>query len=121
MSLSTQELTQLRADAADYFPDTCTIQTVTRAEDDTGGYSESWANTYTGVACRMAPIRSDQPERVEGDQVQALSRWILTVAHDQAMDETMRVVHDGETYEVAHLEDTHSNRTAKRAYLRRQD
>jgi hypothetical protein len=121
VGLSTAELARLRADAEDYLPDTCTIQTVSRASDGLGGWTETWSNTYTGVACRLAPVQTAQGEIVEGEQVSALTRWILTVAHDQALDETMRVVHGGETYEVAHLEDTHSNRTAKRVYLRRLD
>lgn len=121
MTLSTQEIAQLRADQSSYFPDTCTLQTVARTSDDQGGWTESWANTYTSVACRLAPERTSQAEQLEGDQIAALSLWVLTVAHNQALDETMRVVHASETYEIMRLEDTHSNRTAKRAYLRRLD
>lgn len=120
-SLSTQELAKLRAAAEDYLPDTCTIQTVTRTSDGMGGWSESWANTYTSVACRLAPVRSSQGQRMEGEQLAAVSRWVLTLHHDQVIGEQDRVVHGGETYEVAHMEDTHSNRTAKRVYLRRLD
>ena len=121
MTLSTQELTQLRANAQSFLPDSCTIQTVTRTGDGQGGWTETYANTYTSVSCRLSPIRTSQVELVEGAQVQAASRWVLTVAHNQAIDETMRVVHSSETYEIEHLEDTHSNKTAKRAYLRRLD
>ena len=121
MTLSTLEIAQLRADQADFCPDTCTLQTVTRTDDDQGGWTESYANTYTSVSCRLSPMTTSQVELVEGAQVQAASRWVLTVAHNQAIDETMRVAHSSETYEIEHLEDTHSNRTAKRAYLRRLD
>lgn len=121
MSLSTSEIAQLRSDATAYQPDTCTLQTVTLTSDSQGGWTESWANTYTSVGCRLAPVQTSEPEEIEDEQVQALSRWVLTIAHDQTIDETMRVVHDSETYEVDHLEDTHSNRTAKRVYLRRLD
>ena len=121
MTLSTQEVAQLRADQADFYPDTCTLQVVTRTGDSQGGWTETWANTYTSVSCRLSPMTTSQVELVEGAQVQAASRWVLTVAHNQAIDETMRVVHSGETYEIEHLEDTHSNRTAKRAYLGRLD
>ena len=54
-------------------------------------------------------------------EVQAITRWVLTVAHNQAISEQDRVVHGGETYEVARVDDTHSNRTARRAYLVRVD
>lgn len=120
-NLSTSELAQLRADAEDYLPDTCTLQTVTRTADSIGGWSESWADTYTGVACRIAPQRMSRAEALLGGQLAAVTGWILTLHHDQAIDETMRVVHGGETYEVVQLEDTHSNRTAKRVQLRRVD
>jgi len=121
LNLSALELAQLRVDAQDYLPDTCTIQTATTARTTIAGYTETFANTYTSVACRLAPLRTDTGEQLEGDQLAAMTRWILTVAHDQAVAEGNRVVHDSETYEVAHCEDTHSNRTAKRVYLRRLD
>jgi head-tail adaptor len=121
VTLSTLELARLRSEASDYMPDTCTLQTLTRASDGQGGWTETWANTYTSVSCRLAPVRAAQSEQIEGGQLAAMSPWILTVAHDQAIDETMRVVHASETFEIAHLEDTHSNRTAKRVYLRRLD
>ena len=121
MSLSTLEIAQLRGDQDDYFPDTCTLQTVAKTSDDQGGWTEEWTNAYTSVACRLAPIRASLVETLEGDQISAASRWILSVAHNQTIAEDMRVVHDSETYEIEHLEDTHSNRTARRAYLMRLD
>jgi len=121
VTLSTLEIAQLRADQADYVPDTCTLQTVTRTGDSQGGWTETWNNTHTSVACRLSPLQTQLVEAEEGGQVQAASRWVLTIAHNQTIDETMRVVHGSDTYEIEHLEDTHSNRTAKRAYLRRLD
>ncbi len=120
-NLSTLEIAQLRGDQGDYFPDTATLQTVARTSDNQGGFTEVWSNTYTSVACRVSPIRASLVETLEGDQISAASRWILSVAHNQAISEDMRVVHDSETYEIEHLEDTHSNRTARRAYLMRLD
>ena len=120
-TLSTQELAQLRADAEDYLPDTCTLQTVTRTKDAQGYWAEAWADTYTNVPCRLAPQRMARAEGIEGDKLAAVTGWVLTLHHDQAVDETMRVVHDGETYEISQLEDTHSNRTAKRVQMRRVD
>ena len=119
--LSTLELSQLRADQADYWPDTCTIQTVSYASDGMGGQTETWANTHTSVNCRLMPQRSARGEQAQGDQVQAETSWVLTVAQDQTIDETMRVVHSSETYEIVSLADTHSWKTAKRAFLRRLD
>jgi head-tail adaptor len=120
MTLSTLELSLLRSAQVGYLPDTCTIQTVTRTSDSQGGYTETWADTYTGVLCRLAPQRAGG-EQQTGEQLAALSLWVLTVTQSQALDETMRVVHSSETYEVTNVEDTHSWKTAKRAYLRRLD
>jgi len=100
MALSTLELSQLRAIAADYFPDTCALQTVARTADLMGGWTEEWTSTYTTVACRLAPARATRDETLRGEQISAYSQWVLTVAHNQTIDETMRVVHDSETYEV---------------------
>ena len=121
MTLSTLEIAQLRADQADYWPDTCTLQTRTLASDGMGGQTETWANTYTGVACRVSPQQVGRGESIQANQVAATTSWVLTVAYNQTLAETMRCVHGGETYEIMELEDTHSNRTAKRAYMRRID
>ena len=121
MNLSTAELAQLRSDAGDYLPDTCTIQTVAKTSDGMGGWTEVWSDTYTSVDCRLAPEQTAQSEGIAGGQIAAITRWVLTVAYNQAINETMRVVHDSETYEVVRLDDTHSNRTAKRAHLVRLD
>ena len=121
MNLSTLELAQLRGDAEAYLPDTCTLQTLARTRTSEGGWTDVWANTYTGVECRLAPQRTDQSERMEGGQVTAISRWVLTLHHDQAITEAMRVVCNGDTFEVARLEDVHSNRTARRVSLRKAD
>ena len=121
MNLSTLEIAQLRSDADAYLPDTCTIQVPTNTVDAIGGWSTTWANTYTNVACRLAPVVFQRTESMVGSKVEAITSWVLTIAYNQAIDETMRVVHDSDTYEVVQLEDTHSNRTAKRVYLRRMD
>jgi SPP1 family predicted phage head-tail adaptor len=121
MNLSTNELAQLQSDQSDYFPDTCTLQTVALTSDGMGGHTEAWSDTHAGIACRLSALKTAQGEQVEAGQITTFSRWVLSVAHGQTIDETMRVVHDGETYEIEHLEDTHSNRTARRAHLRRLD
>ena len=120
-TLSTLEIAQLRSDASAYLPDTCTIQVPTNTIDAIGGWSTTWANTYTSVACRLAPMLVQRGEALVGSELAAITVWVLTIAYNQAIDETMRVVHDSETYEVSQMQDTESNRTAKRIYLRRMD
>ena len=122
MSLSTLELNQMRWDTEDYLPDTCTIQTVTLTADGIGGWTEVWANTYTSVACRIW-IRiggaTGGREQVVGDEPTAVTGWTLNVHWDQALDNTMRVVHDGITYEVNVLNDDGTDLLQRRAWLTR--
>ena len=118
MSLSTLELAQLRSDANDYLPDICTLQTVARTADDYGGWDEAWSNTYTSVACRLAVMPLNRPEGMDGSALSSLTRWLFAVPYNQAIDATMRVVHDSVTYEVEAVEDQQSNRASRHAYLR---
>jgi SPP1 family predicted phage head-tail adaptor len=119
--ISDAELTKMRAAADDYFPDTCTIQTQTESVDALGGVVHTWANTYTGVACRLDPERTRQGEQVSSLVLESQSRWMLNIPHDQAISVEDRVIHDGKTYEVATVVDTQSYRTIRRAELRRVD
>ena len=118
MSLSTLELAQLRSDANDYLPDTCDIQTVERTADDYGGWTEEWTDTYETISCRLAAVPLNRPESIDGAQLGSLTRWLLAVPYNQAIDATMRVVHDSVTYEVEAVEDLQSNRASRHAYLK---
>ena len=117
--ITTNELAQLRANADDWLPDTCTIQTATESVDATGGGSIAWANTYTSVACRLAPLTGQ--EAVRNYALEGQSTWRLSVKYDQALTVENRVVFDSDTYEVKYVEDDHSNRTLRRAILVRVD
>ena len=121
MGLSTSELASLRTAAESWLTETCAIQEKTLTSDNMGGYTETWA-TVTGcgsVACRLAPMQSRDGETVDGAQLRSISDWVLTLHWDQALTAANRVVHGGLTYEVTRVEDAHTNRTAKRAYLKR--
>ena len=118
MSLSVLELAQLRADANDYLPDTCTLQTVAQTADVYGGWTEAWSNTYTSVACRLAVMPLNRPEGIDGSELSSLTRWLLAVPYNQAIDATMRCVHDSVTYEIEAVEDQQSQRASRHAYLR---
>lgn len=117
MTLTADELSDIRDCIEGLLPDTCTIQTLTRASDGMGGWTETWADTYTSVPCRI--WQKSGNEREVGDQGAEVTRWVLTVAYDQAIDATMRVVHDGRTYQVNDVNDTGSERAERRAWLTR--
>lgn len=115
-ALSAKELTDMRTIADDFFPGTCTIQTKTTTTGGMGGISESYANTYTGVACRLDPGGGGD-EAVVNFALEGKSTWMLNIPYDQAIAIEDRVVHSGETYEVVGVVDTHSYSTIRRAVL----
>jgi len=117
MSLSALELAQMQADADDYMPDTCVIYDPTVTIDAMGGQSMSWTAAAT-VPCRLAPL-SGLGEVINGAQITSVTSWVLTIAHDRAIDATERVATGGDTYQVESVEDQHSNRTARRVYMTR--
>lgn len=120
-ALSSDELDAIRTDVETLvMPSTCTIQTVTRTSDGMGGYTEAWANTYTGVICRLMPMASDT-SRQDGDQFGVVAGYVLTVEWDQDIAPGYRVIFSSDTYEVLRVNDDHDFRTARRAELRRID
>lgn len=116
--LTAQELTDMRTIADDFFPDTCTIQTVTGSTGAMGGVAQSYANTYTGVACRVDPMDTGS-ETIVNEALEGRSGWRLNIPYDQAIAIEDRVIHSGVTYEVRSVMDTHSYSTIRRAVLER--
>jgi len=116
--LTAQELTDMRVIADDFFPDTCTIQTPTTTVGVQGGISISFANTYTGVACRLDP-ESGGSEAIVNLALEGKSAWMLNIPFDQDIDITYKVIHDGVEYDIVRVDDTHSYSTIRRALLTR--
>jgi len=114
--ITAREITSMRLIADDYLPDTCTIQTLTETTGAMGGTSQTWANTYTNVACRVDPV-TGQGEAVIAFALEGKALWRLNIPYDQAIDIEDRIIHDSVTYEVASVEDTQSYRTIRRATL----
>jgi len=107
----------VRAEAEKALPDTCDIWARQISSDGQGGYSEAWALTYKGIACRLAERSGKETflagrETVEGN-------WVLTVAYDQSVDEQMRIEYQAHTYEVKFVNDDRSHDTVRRCLLLR--
>ena len=117
MALSTNELVQLRADAGDYFPDTCTILRDTETVASTGDITRTAGTVASSVACRLAPTSYKDQERLVAMQISPGASWWLSVAHNQDLEHTDRVVIDSMTYEVGMVESAGSWKTAKRAIV----
>jgi len=117
--LPADEIAAMQATQNDALPDTCTIQTRSIVNTK-GSVSESYANTYTGVACRLGAMNYQKAEREIGAVLASQTDYVLTVKNDQAVSPTDRVVHNSVTYEVmAVSNDKASWLFARRAFLKR--
>ena len=113
--VTAQELAAMRDIANSFFPDTCTVQTLTTGVDETGSPTQTWANTYTNVACRLDPATGS--ETVRNLALEGESTWWLNIPYDQAIAIENRVVYSSKTYEIRHVVDTQSYSTIRRAML----
>ena len=95
--------------------DTCTIQTRTWTADDMGGGTWTYAAAATGVPCRLIPENLSTREDISGGRLNVHDLYTLHVHWDRSLDETMRVIFGGETFEVAHVDDSHSERLSRSA------
>jgi head-tail adaptor len=121
MSLTTSELTSMRACADTMLPDTCTIQRVTRTADGMGGYSETWADLATSVMCRAGTVNDAGGSEAVLKSLApgTVLDLILTLKYNQDIDVKDRVVYASKTYQVEAVRNDHSWVTAARAYLSR--
>ena len=119
--LNAVELTSMRYDAELLLPSTCTIQTLGIVADGHGGMTKTWMNTYTSVACRLAPVQQSERTDASGGQFTVHSAWHLSVPYDQAIVTNNRVIYASDTYEVMQVDDDHDFRVLRRATLRRVD
>lgn len=115
------ELESLRNAQESILTDTCTIQTVSQSSDGLGGFTDTWANTYTLVPCKLAPLGAGSGREDEGAAFVVGAGWVLRLHWDQAISSGNRVVLGGDTYEILSVEDDHTIRTARRARLKRID
>lgn len=113
--LPSAEMVELRNQAEAAFDTTCTIQTYTETNTK-GSVVKAWANTYTAVDCRLAALKRGK-EYAMGQGLVSVAQYVLTLASGQAIDPKDRVIVGGDTYDVLHVEDDQSYRTARRAYL----
>jgi hypothetical protein len=99
--LSSEELSRMQDDFESFtMPDTCAILSPTHTSDSQGGHTTTWGTATASVACRLDGVLGRERETVSGAALRGYSRWVLTLPHDATIEESWRVVHDGNTYNV---------------------
>ncbi len=90
---------------------TCALQTNTPTVDSSGQFIESWANTLTGLACRIDPIGGGlnrSPTKVFDAATHTL---FLRVPSTTVVTKNQRIVLDGENYTILLVQNLASDNT----------
>ena len=108
--LTADELTQMRADAAEALPGTAIIQTQAETSDGGGGVTVAWTAAGT-VDCRIAPLTGT--EREMGDRISSDADYLITLPHNASVTTNSRIVAGGGTYSVEAIRDRSWNVTTR--------
>ena len=114
--LQGMDLTYMRTAMKTAMPDTVNIQQQSRQADGQGGFATTWANSYQNIPARLTAKGGG--ESTEAGRLDTQLNFTLTVAYDQAIDATDRVVHTSGTYEVQSVDTGKSWTLSKRCQMR---
>ena len=115
--LQNMDLTYVRSEVKTSFPDTVSIQRVTRVSDKQGGFTLEWANAYQNVAARVIVNGGD--ESTDAAQQDQQIDATLTLAYDQSIEQTDRIVHSSGTYEIKFVDAGKTWAVSTRCQMRR--
>lgn len=116
--ISAVDITHIATEAASMLPDTCTIRVSTTASDSQGGNPPTFSDTYTDVACRLAPFTQRQVVEMQmlGQIVSSRPFW-LTLLREQTIGISDHVVRAAITYEVVYIDVGKSYQATKRVQI----
>ena len=114
--LQDSDLAYMRKESQTAFPDTVDIQRMTQTSDQQGGYSMEWATIYQNIPARLN--WTGGKESLTAGRLNSDSDIMLTVASDQSIEETNRVVHSSGTYEVQSVDSGKSWELTTRCQMR---
>ena len=97
MSLTTSELTWMRATQEASMPGSCQVKHTAGTADGYGGISGGSA-TVTSYTCRVA-VTSGSELVMAGKLTQRLA-WMVTLPHDASVDSADTIVYGARTFEV---------------------
>ena len=115
--LQTDDLVYARSESQKALPDNITIQRKTLVSDKQGGFTESWSNVYQNVPGRVSVTGGSESMSAGQQDVQITAT--LTIAYDQSIEQTDRVIHGDETYEVQMVDSGKTWALARRCQMRR--
>ena len=115
--LQTADLEYMRSQVRVAMPDTVTIQRKALSSDQQGGYTESYDDAYQNIPARLA-IKSVAESIAAGVQDVRLDAT-LTVAYDQSIEQSDRVVHSSGSYEIQSVDTGKSWSVSTRCQMRR--
>lgn len=98
--LDSEELATMRSDSQEFLPETCSILRRTIADDGIGGQTVTTV-TFENIPCMMSPATAiTSNEREDAGRVTSSLVWKLTVAYNQSIELSDRVLWKGRTFEV---------------------
>ena len=115
--LQSNDLTYARAESQKAMPDSITIQRKTLVSDKQGGFTEDWASVYQNVPGRVSVTGSSESMAAGRQDVQIDAT--LTIAYDQSVEQSDRVLHGDETYEISSVDSGKTWALARRCQMRR--
>ena len=115
--LQGNDLAYMRSEAEKAMPDLVDIQRKTLTSDKQGGFTEAWSNAYQQVAARIAGKGGGESNEAGRQDLQ--QDFMLTLAHDQSITQTDRVVHTSGTYEIQSVDTGKSWSATIRCQMRR--
>ncbi len=81
-----------------------TIRTVTNTTDATGGVTPTWSDLATNVWCKVDyTAMSSEGARGEDQQIVAFRIVKFTFRDFLTINETMRILYDGEEYDILNI------------------
>jgi head-tail adaptor len=113
MTLSSSDLTALRAEQAALMPDTCTVSRLTATADGLGGTTRTWATSST-LACRLASNGAPM-EYMQSAALQGRTVWMVTLPYGSDVTRADRLTISGHVLEILGFASGGAWETAKRA------
>ena len=114
--LQTGDMAYMRSQANQALPDVVSILRRTLESDKQGGVTEGWSIVYENIPARISFMSSAEKFAVAREDVD--TRFTVTVAYDQSLEQADRISHGEDTYEVVSVTSSRSWDTSKRCQAR---